>query len=177
MRYAIDFDKAVNRLVPHYFGGRRLVLFIQACMHPIQSINDAFVSWAKEMRIEASMTSQIFKLEWFLTRKFKGYFENPDARVRIENGSSVGTPIYNEAATDLRDEDHFILYTEKEYTEGEGRGVTLYNENEDNKTSAYSFAVFCPKPVIPADDMAKMLGTYVSRYKLSGKIYQIFIEQ
>ena len=74
MRYAINFDKTINRLVPYYIGGRRLILYLQALMKPLQEANDAFVEYAKETRIEASMTSQKFKFEWFLNRKFSKYF-------------------------------------------------------------------------------------------------------
>lgn len=62
MRYFINFDKTVNQFVPHYLGGRKLILFLQSILVPLQQLNKEFSEWAKEKRIEASMTSQIFKL-------------------------------------------------------------------------------------------------------------------
>ena len=44
MRYAINLDKTVNQLVPYYLGGRKLILYLQALMKPLQTINDAFVN-------------------------------------------------------------------------------------------------------------------------------------
>ena len=74
MRYYINFDKTINQLVPYYIGGRKLILYLQALMSPLRRLNDDFVSYAKETRIEAAMTSQIFKFEWFLNHKFSKYF-------------------------------------------------------------------------------------------------------
>lgn len=34
MRYVIDFAKTINRLVPYYIGGRKLILYLQALMKP-----------------------------------------------------------------------------------------------------------------------------------------------
>lgn len=34
--YKIDTDKMVNQLVPHYLGGRRLVLFLQSLLAPLK---------------------------------------------------------------------------------------------------------------------------------------------
>lgn len=76
MRYFINFDKTINQLVPYYIGGRKLILYLQALMSPLRRVNDDFVEYAKETRIEAAMTSQIFKFEWYLNRKFKKYFAN-----------------------------------------------------------------------------------------------------
>ena len=75
MRYYINFDKTINQLVPYYIGGRKLILYLQALMSPLRRLNDDFVSYAKETRIEAAMTSQIFKFEWFLNHKFSVILE------------------------------------------------------------------------------------------------------
>lgn len=63
MRYFINFDKTINQLVPYYIGGRKLILYLQALMFPLRRVNDGFVEYAKETRIEAAMTSQIFKFD------------------------------------------------------------------------------------------------------------------
>ena len=93
MRYYINFDKTINQLTPAYIGGRKLILFMKSLAHPLRALNDAFVEWAKETRIEASMTSQIFKFEWYLNRKFSKYFVNQSNRIAITNVVPTGVPI------------------------------------------------------------------------------------
>lgn len=91
MRYYINFDKTINQLVPYYIGGRKLILYLQALMSPLRRLNDDFVSYAKETRIEAAMTSQIFKFEWFLNHKFSKYFAH-GGRISIKNTAVLGVP-------------------------------------------------------------------------------------
>ena len=35
--YRINTDRLVNQLVPHYLGGRKLILFLQAILQPLNS--------------------------------------------------------------------------------------------------------------------------------------------
>lgn len=189
MRYRINFDKTINQLVPYYLGGRRLILFLQACVKPLQKLNDAFVEYAKEQRIEASMTSQIFKLEWFLNRKFSKYFEDPVSLISIKNGEKTGVPIYNESATGISDDEEFKLWQE---TEGQP-GPAFFYENDQTLGSSHSFIVSVPKLRQLEDETGKptgqfvdgmtitqfesMLSYWVDRYKISGKTYKIIINQ
>ena len=57
--YRINTDRLVNQLVPHYLGGRKLILFLQAILQPLNSLNIKWKEWADEKRIEAAMTSQV----------------------------------------------------------------------------------------------------------------------
>ena len=72
--YRINMDRLVNQLVPHYLGGRKLILFLQSILQPLNSLNIGWVTWADEKRIEAAMTSQVIMMEYFLNRKFCKYF-------------------------------------------------------------------------------------------------------
>lgn len=98
MRYTINFDKTVNQLTPHYIGGRKLILLMQALVFPLRSLNADFSNYAREKRIEAAMTSQILPFTWYLNRKFKKFFLNKNAKITITNISTLGVPIYNESA-------------------------------------------------------------------------------
>ena len=51
--YRINTDRMVNQLVPHYLGGRKLILFLQAILQPLNSLNVKWKEWADEKRIEA----------------------------------------------------------------------------------------------------------------------------
>ena len=170
MRYAINFDKLINRLVPHYIGGRKLILYLQAIMKPLQDINDEFVSYAKETRIEAAMTSQIFKFEWFLNRKFSKYFTD-GGRISIKNGEHIGTPIYYGNAS-IPLSEHMVMYYNSENT----NKVSLYHQNEKTEGNQVSFVVTSPAvdtSLITAEQYEKMLRYYIDKYRISGKTYVI----
>lgn len=171
MRYYINFDKTINQFVPHYLGGRKLILFLQSLIHPLRSVNDSFVEWAKETRIEASMTSQVFKFEWFLNRKFKKYFLNGEGQISIKNGEKLGVAIYHQSA-DIADADNLVVYHESEGIKSEA----LYYANEKTDESSVSFTVFTPQideTLITREAYLAMMSYYIDKYRLAGKTYNI----
>ena len=170
MRYRINFDKTINQLVPHYMGGRKLILFLQSLMRPLQQLNDMFVDFARETHIEISMTSQPIMLEWYLNRKLKKYFLN-GGQIVIINGESTGVPIYYENA-DITQTDHMVLY---EQSEGK-KGTVLRHHSENTAGSSHSFVVSSPAintRLITQENYIAMLSFYIDKYRLSGKTYII----
>ena len=173
MRYKIDYDKTINQLVPHYIGGRRIILYLQALVSPLQAINDSFVNWAKETRIEASMTSQIFKFEWFLNRKFRKYFANSEGRITISNGSSLGIPLYwqSEGMPDTA-----FYYQQNDDQESIDDNPAMYYCDERLTGSAFSFVVHVPNPdttLITQSSYDSQLRYWIDRYRLASKTYNI----
>ena len=169
MRYYINFDKTVNQLVPHYIGGRKLILYLQALLKPLQRLNEAFVEWAKETKIEAAMTSQVFKLEWFLNRKFRKYFKDSTDVIAIGTHSYPGIAIYYENAEDV---EHMFLYAQDENIQS----APLFFHNERTSNSNCSFIVYSPQineSLISRDSYTAMLAYYINKYKLAGKTYKI----
>lgn len=170
MRYYISFDKTINQLVPYYIGGRKLILYLQALMKPLRAINDAFVSYAKETKIEAMMTSQKFKFEWYLNRLFSKYFKD-GGHITISNGSHTGVPIYYESA-DIGDAENLVVYNESEGT----AKTALYHQSEKTNENSYSFIVYSPAvdtTLITKEKYEAMLSHYVDKYRLAGKTYII----
>lgn len=185
MRYVINFNRTVNQLLPYYLNGRKLILFLQSCVKPLQDINDSFVKWAKDTRIEASMTSQIFKLEWFLKYKFGHYLADPTQNFSIKNGETIGTPIQNQSAEGVPDSEQLLMYKQSEIGANTAK---LFYHNEITENSPYSFVVFCPalwkdessgllKDGISEKEFIAMLTYYVDKYRISGKTYKITITQ
>ena len=169
MRYAINFDKLINRYVPYYMGGRKLILYLQAIIKPMQIINDEFVTYAKETRIEASMTSQIFKFEWFLNRKFGKYLNGE--QISLKNGDHLGVPIYHGDAS-IPLSDHMVMYQENEG----GETTHLYHQNESTTSNKVSFVVTSPMPdvtLISEKQYDAMLRYYIDKYRIFGKTYVI----
>lgn len=171
MRYKIDFDNTVNELVPHYLGGRNFILLLQALMKPLQTVNDLFVDWANETRIETSMTSQIFKFEWFLNRRFSQFFADSEAHIYIANKETLGVPFYSQNVSSLNGTSP-ILYSQTE--DVDGKTVVLRMANEKLETSTYSFIVYVPMPdekKISMSEYTSMIKYQIDKYKLSGKTY------
>lgn len=175
MRYFINFDKTINQLVPYYIGGRKLILYLQALMSPLRRLNDDFVSYAKETRIEAAMTSQIFKFEWYLNRKFKKYFAN-GGRISIKNSEGLGTPIYKESAN-IDVSQNMLVYYDTET--GIARQLVLYRSDEQTEESSVSFIVTTPQidtKLISEQKYVAMLKYVIDRYRLANKTYIIKYE-
>ncbi len=171
MRYVINFDKTVNQLVPHYLGGRKLILYLQALLKPLQTINDTFVEYAKEKRIEASVTSQIGYFEWYLNHKFSKYFATSD-KITVTNGEALGVPIYWEDAN-IDDSENMTLYDEET---GAGTGTVLYRRNDTTTASSHSFVV--NTPAINTAKISKtaylgMLTNTIEKYRIGNKTYTI----
>ena len=87
--YRINTDRIVNQLVPHYLGGRKLILFLQAILQPLNSLNIKWKEWADEKRIEAAMTSQVIMMEYFLNHKFRKYFLDTSEHIVISDGAII----------------------------------------------------------------------------------------
>lgn len=175
MRYFINFDKTINQLVPYYLGGRKLILYLQALMSPLRQLNDDFVSYAKETRIEATMTSQMFKFEWYLNHKFSKYFAN-GGRISIKNSEGLGTPIYKESAN-IDDSQNMLIYYGSETDIA--RQLVLYRSDEQTEESTVSFVVTTPQidtKLISEQKYTAMLKYVIDRYRLANKTYIIKYE-
>ena len=175
MRYRINFDKTINQLVPYYLGGRRLILYLQALIRPLQQANESFVEYAKETRIEAAMTSQIIKFEWYLNRKFCKYFAT-GGRIVIKNSEQPGTPIWHESAN-ITQSDNMLVHTESEATEP--RQLILYRSDEQTDESSVSFFVATPRidtKLISESKYIAMLKYVIDKYRLANKTYIIKYE-
>jgi hypothetical protein len=172
MRYRINLERVINQLSPYYLSGRKLLLYLQALLKPLQTINDEFAAWAKETKIEATMTSQVIKLEWFLNRKFSKYFSNSIQRISIKNGKRTGVPVYSESAN-IPEEDNLLLKYE---SEGNTASTAFNYSGELTEESECSFFVYSPEidtRLVSMDAYVAMLSYYVNKYKTSGKTYKI----
>lgn len=171
MRYVVNFDKTINRLIPYYIGGRKLILYLQALLKPLQQVNAAFVEYAKETRIEAAMTSQVFKFEWFLNRKLGKYFLD-GSTITIGNSEHLGVPIYYGNAS-IPQTEHMVLY---QASESSAHTTELTYQNEGIGGNNVSFVVTSPSvntQLITQEKYEAMLRHYINRYRLSNKTYII----
>lgn len=171
--YKITFAKSINRLVPHYIGGRKLILFLQSILMPLQSLNDTFAAWGRQTRIEASMTSQPILFIPFLNNMFNKYFKTSTDSFEIEGYVIAGSPVYPEANTE--DED-VLIYAEDE--SGENELIVYYEGADENRSTVCSFAVYSPainESAIAQKKYLSLLNFQIRKYKLASKTYEIII--
>lgn len=171
-RYTINNERLINKLVPHYIGGRNIILYLQAICKPLQDLNDWFCEWVKETKIEMAMTSQVFYFEWYLNHKFKKYFKKSTEVITISDGVLVGTVVYLESATNVT---NMALYNEGET----GTTAILYMFGIDTVNSA-DFYVNSPAidtSIISEDEYSQMLNSVVNKYRIACKKYLIKINQ
>ncbi len=174
MRYGINFDKTVNQLVPHYIGGRKLILLLQSILKPLQDLNDVFKYWAAETRIEAAMTSQVIKFEWFLNHKFSKYFLTPGDKISIRTAERVGAELHweNTSASGVQ---HQVTRFEGE-SDAVSDNMILFNSNENETAENKSFIVYSPAidtTKISRADYLAIVGYQIDKYKTAGKTYSI----
>lgn len=168
--HKINVDRLVNQLVPHYLGGRRLILFLQSCLKPLQTANDRWVEWVQEKKVEASLTSQVILMEYYLNKKFKKYFKDQDKCIIISDGTVPGVPIYFQSAGENISK--FVLYNENE----NGKKQPFQWQNEKSISNDVSFIVFCPyvnTDIITEKELSGMISYVIDKYKVAGKSYRI----
>lgn len=167
--YKINTDRLANRLLPHYLGGRRLVLFVQSLLHPLGTLNKTWKEWADEKRIEAAMTSQIIMLEYYLNRKYKKYLNDSSKRIIISDGDVGGVPLYWESAG----VDAWTIYQE---SEGKNSSQALRWKDEKLAECDVSFLVCVPSidtTKISQDELSAMISYHVNKYAIAGKKHKV----
>lgn len=165
--YRINMNRLINQLVPHYLGGRRAILFLQSCMQPLNSLNQKWKVWADEKRLEASMTSQVILLEYYLNHKFNKYFLDQSQRIVISEGKDIGVPMYWEGSDEHGPD--IALYREEEAS---SQNTSLRYKDELQAGGDVSFIVCCPDidpSAITQDELTAMISYYVRKYCIAGK--------
>ena len=175
MRYVVNTDYLANRLIPYLYGGRKIVLFVQSLLKPLNTLNLSFVSFAKEKHIEARMTSQVMYFEWFLNRRLSKYFINQNDRIFIIDNSSLGVPIFHENA--LNGIPFTIWFNGEAITAvvDSEKPKALYTKTEEYLLSNASFIVAAPDVTISQKEFVYMLSNLVNKYRIAGKTFLIKI--
>jgi hypothetical protein len=169
--YRINTDRLINQLVPHYLGGRRIILFLQSCLQPLNSLNESWKEWANEKRMEAAMTSQIILLEYYLNHKFNKYLLDRKKRIVVSDGMVNGVPIYWEGGEDHGSD--LVLYHAAESSESH---TAFRFKDEKQANSDVSFFICCPHvnpAVITQDELTAMISYHVRRYCIAGKKFKV----
>ena len=176
MRYNLPTDKLINRVVPHYLGGRRYILLLQSLVYPLKTLNYSFRSFTREKHIEARMTSQVLYFEWYLNHKFQHYFIDSKERIFIKDSTPLGVDIYHE---DAENGIPFTIWRENETiitTNPQEEPREFYRIAEERTINRVSFMVCVPQITIATGEFVYMLSFVVNTYKIAGKTYLIKID-
>jgi hypothetical protein len=150
-------------------GGRRIILFLQSLLQPLNTLNKTWKEWADEKRIEAALTSQVIMLEYFLNRKFKKYLTDTSQPIIISDGEVNGTPMYWQSANSV---DDVVLYNASEKKDTQ----TFRWKDEKLVSSDVSFIVSCPAvntEIISETELTAMISYYVEKYRIAGKTFKV----
>lgn len=172
--YRINTDRLINQLVPHYLGGRRVILYLQSCMQPLNSLNEKWKEWANEKRQEAAMTSQIILLEHWLNHKFNKYLLDRTQHIVVSDGIVNGVPIFWESGAGH--EADLILYHAGETP---SQHVVFRYKDERQANSDASFFICCPTvnpAVITQEELTAMISYHVRKYCIAGKKFIVTYE-
>lgn len=175
-RYYINFDKSVNRLLQYYLRGYKTVFLLQSLLKPLQSLNNSFLEWATEMRLQATMTSQVIRLEWYLNRQLSKYFLDNSQKISIQDTESIGVPIYWEDAVIDEEEKIFV----RQQSESATDTLVLRKMSEITGNNLASFIVYSPAintELISKEQYTQILSFIIDKYKLAGKTYIIKINE
>lgn len=177
MRYKLPIDRLVNQLVPHYLKGRTLILFIQSCLYPLRELNLWFINFTKELQVEASMTSQVICLEWYLNHKLRPYFHDDRLEIKIVDTQPVGVDLYFEESNIKRP--YAVWFQSESIISGPSseHPRPLFRLLEQKALQKASFMVCVPQVTINEQEFLYMLSHIVNRYKIAGKTYIVRIEK
>lgn len=172
--YRINTDRLINQLVPHYLGGRRIILFLQSCMQPLNSLNKTWKEWADEKRREAAMTSQVILLENYLNHKFNKYLKDRSQHIVISDGVVNGVPLFWQDSEAYNST--LILYHAVETPKADKPTQPFRYKNEKQANSDMSFVISCP-PVdtskITEAELTAMIEYRVRKYCIAGKKFNV----
>ena len=169
--YRINTDRLINQLVPHYLGGRRLILFLQSCMQPLNSLNLKWKEWADEKRLEAAMTSQVILLEYYLNHRFNKYLKDKSKRIVVSDGPINGVPLFWQNSEALNSD--AVIYHE---VETESQTTVFRYKNEKQANSDASFVICCPlidTRIISEQEVTAMITYQVKKYCIAGKKFNV----
>lgn len=169
--YKLDVNKMVNRLVPHYLGGRNLILFLQSTLSPLQTLAEKWEDWATDQRTKSYLTSQVIMLEYYLNKKFNKYLKDRTKQIVISDGVILGIPVYWEIAE--AGESNLVLY---KASESPKEHVNFKWQNEKLPGNEYSFIVECPEintSIISQEEVESMIRYIVNTYKIASKTFTV----
>lgn len=177
-KYKIDLPATIGKVLPFYMRGKKLSLLLEAILNPLGMLHDAWVKWADERIIDASITSQPLAIEWYLKHKLYDHFINKGDEFVVKNGIDSPTSIlFTEQESFKSDEYSQHIYCMDENMEVLTMTVMTRAESVDDNIN---FAIIAPEiketSMYDEEDYKHEITRIVNKYNTSFKTYQIIIQ-
>lgn len=175
-RYDINVPKAVGKLLPFWARGRRTSLFLAGILEPLRQVHSAWLRWAAERLIEASVTYQPVSLEWYLNHLFSPLFADPGDSFMVFEASAPTNVVYTESEYFEADEHSQHVYCMEE--EAEELTMTIFKKGE---VPEFTEGVAVAAPPIEQtsqydnDDYVKDIESVIRKYDVTFRQHQITI--
>ncbi len=184
--YSIDISKQVNRLVPWYLRGRRMLLFLQGISYPLNFFNDSetgFNGWAHRKLYELSMTAQKLRLEWHINNVIV-----PENNIELVEGGrvTISPSSYSSTILFFRDEitdqataplfypNLIPTVTRLKTDEGDrSRQVTNTRLFDEHGGTSGRFLINVPYAGDDMEGVSRIITAGISRYVPVGVIFSI----
>lgn len=177
-KYKVDLSATIGKVLPFYMRGRKVSLFLEAILKPIEMLHEAWVRWSEERIIDTSMTSQPLAIAWYLKHKLYDHLINKSDEFLVKNGIDSPTSIlFTESESFKSDEYSQHVYCMDENMEVLTMTVMTKVEVIDDNIN---FAIIAPEvketSMYDEDDYKHEITRLVNNYNTSFKTYQIIIQ-
>lgn len=75
-RYTVNSKTLIGQITPFFLRGKKLLRFLASTCAPLDSVNNAFLTWAHNTLVGAVTTSQVIILKWSIKNRLKNYLLN-----------------------------------------------------------------------------------------------------
>ena len=98
-RYTANSKTLVGQVVPFFLRGQQMLQFLAAICSPLDSVNKAFQTWARNTLIDAATTSQVIVLKWSIKNRLSEYMldKNAEFEFNTYDRSSYATLYENQS--------------------------------------------------------------------------------
>ena len=184
--YSINIEKQINRLLPYYLRGRKMMLFLHAISSPLQFFNTGdseFNKWAHRRLLDLSMNAQKMRLVWYLNNITIPDNEielRPNGQIAINDEATSATIAY--LRSEIRDQStaplfypHSIptvLRLRSNSTDKAKAKIVTRRMNELGSVGG-RFTITVPYAGQDREDVSRMISASIGRFIPVGITYRI----
>lgn len=184
--YSVNIGKQINRLLPYYLRGRKMMLFLHAICSPLQIFNDendGFNPWAHRRLLDLSMTAQKLRLVWYLNNVVV-----PDNKIVLKTNQKIAINDEVTAAsiayfkTEIRDQSTAPLFyphsiptvlRKRSDATDKGKANTIIRKNTELGGVGGRFTISVPYIGNDTGDVTRKIGSAIKRFLPVGITYRV----
>lgn len=102
-QYKINNLHIINRLLPYYLRGKKIISFLTAVSSPIGKCHSQWLTWAQNEIIKSRIPFQTASVEHTLNTELKKYLINPTSKIKIQLFAEMTSHTYAPSMLDTDD--------------------------------------------------------------------------